>query len=126
MHRCPLRQIDPEKGSQGQAVGAAPGDASLTAQSFKVTDEEHPEVIPRWNAGSSSLLVVGIAQPFDKIIIASRLKHFIEFGVEGMPGAWGDLIGGYEQVLLLFFASSNGHTFQTPSILGGSIESGLF
>jgi hypothetical protein len=44
-----LARAELQELAQGQAVGAAPGDAALAVQALEVADEQHPEVAPGRN-----------------------------------------------------------------------------
>src|SRR5215475_6225488 len=72
-----LGQRDAEEGTQGEAVGATPGNGPLGVESLEVTDEEHAEIGAWWDGLSTD--AVGVV----------RLTEVLDVGVEAGPGEEG-------------------------------------
>ena len=109
MHRRFLRHRKAQKSPQGQTVGTAPGNAALTVQALEVANQQHPEIDSWRNAGPATFLVIGGAELFDELIKTGGGQNLIEFRVEGMARAGGDVRGGDEEFDLLGFAFTKSH-----------------
>jgi hypothetical protein len=115
-----LAPTDSQKGAQREAVGAAPGDAALGVNAFKVTDEEHAEVSARRNSRPSPLLVIGPAECLGEVIETALGQDLIELVVKRMTRPGGQLDAGDEQFVLLGLAFAECHVFQTRQPLARS------
>ena len=58
----------PRNARKSETVGATPGDAALAIQTLKVTNQHHPKVNSRRNAGPAAFFVIGGAKLFDELI----------------------------------------------------------
>jgi len=73
---------DAQKAPQSQTVRTTPGNAALAVQTFKVADKEHPEINPRRNPGTATVLIVFGTEPLGEVIEAGLGQHLIDFAVK--------------------------------------------
>src|SRR3954447_4910927 len=112
MVRRRLVQRDPEEGSQGEAVGATPGNGSLGAQPLEVAHEQHAEIGTRWDRFPAEAVgVEGLTEVLDVAVEGGLGEQAVELVMEDMAGGAGEIGGGDPKVwLLLRRAAPHAHT----------------
>jgi hypothetical protein len=103
---------------QAEAVGAAPGDASLAADSLKIADQEHAEVNAGGNRRLPALLLGGVVPSttaFDPAVKFRLGQQRVESLIEGVPRRLRQPIGCDEQSVLPLLTPAT-HRHHAPSV----------
>src|SRR6516162_6153974 len=99
MVRRRLVQRDPEEGSQGEAVGATPGNGSLGTQPLEVADEQQAEVDARRDGFPAEAIgIEGLTEVLDVGVEGGLGEKSVQLVIEDMAGGAGEIGGGDPKV----------------------------
>ncbi len=95
---------------QGQGIAAAPADAALRLDAFKIADQKHAEITARRDGVAAELFgVERSTQVFGMAVNVFLAQDFLQPLIKDMPLALGKLIIRKPHAALLFLAPAKTH-----------------